>query len=76
MSKVFRKIEAGSAEEGFFAPDSAIRRVDREMALRLIAGSTRAALPVVPSVLRVVPHARAAEANPAGSQMANLKLQI
>jgi uncharacterized protein (DUF2236 family) len=34
----------------------------REMALRLVAGSTRAALPVVPSVLRVVPHARAAEA--------------
>ncbi len=34
----------------------------RERILRLVAGSTRAALPLVPSVLRVVPQARAAEA--------------
>jgi uncharacterized protein (DUF2236 family) len=34
----------------------------REKVLRLVAGSTRAALPFVPAVLRVVPHARAAEA--------------
>lgn len=34
----------------------------RERILRLLAGSTRAALPLVPSVIRVVPHARAAEA--------------
>lgn len=33
----------------------------REKTLRLVAGSTRAALPWVPSLLRVVPHARAAE---------------
>jgi uncharacterized protein (DUF2236 family) len=33
----------------------------RERILRLVAGSTRAALPLVPSVLRVVPQARAAE---------------
>jgi uncharacterized protein (DUF2236 family) len=33
----------------------------REKTLRLVAGSTRAALPWVPSILRVVPHARAAE---------------
>ena len=33
----------------------------RERILRLVAGSTRAALPLVPSVLRVVPRARAAE---------------
>ena len=34
----------------------------KEKALRLVAGSTRAALPFVPAVLRVVPQARAAEA--------------
>jgi len=33
----------------------------REKTLRLVAGSTRAALPWVPSVIRVVPDARAAE---------------
>lgn len=33
----------------------------RERLLRLVAGSTRAALPLIPSVLRVVPQARAAE---------------
>jgi uncharacterized protein (DUF2236 family) len=38
VSKTFRKIEAGPAEEGFFAPDSAIRRVDRELALLLGGG--------------------------------------
>jgi uncharacterized protein (DUF2236 family) len=48
----------------------------REKTLRLVAGSTRAALPWVPSILRVVPHARAAETGPSGSQMANLKSQI
>ncbi|HTM08966.1 MAG TPA: oxygenase MpaB family protein [Verrucomicrobiae bacterium] len=37
----------------------------REKALRLVAGSTRAALPFVPRILRVVPHARAAEARSA-----------
>jgi uncharacterized protein (DUF2236 family) len=34
----------------------------REKVLRLVATSTRAALPFVPAVLRVVPHARTAEA--------------
>jgi uncharacterized protein (DUF2236 family) len=34
----------------------------REKALRIVAGSTRAALPWVPAIIRVVPHARAAEA--------------
>lgn len=34
----------------------------REIALRCVAGSTRAVLPFVPSILRVAPHARAAEA--------------
>jgi uncharacterized protein (DUF2236 family) len=34
----------------------------KENVLQLVAGSTRAALPWVPKVLRVVPHARAAEA--------------
>jgi uncharacterized protein (DUF2236 family) len=33
----------------------------RERILRLVAGSTRAALPLVPAVFRVVPQARAAE---------------
>jgi uncharacterized protein (DUF2236 family) len=33
----------------------------RERVLRLVAGSTRAALPLVPRMIRVVPHARAAE---------------
>lgn len=33
----------------------------REAVLRLVAGSTRAALPLVPRVIRLVPHARAAE---------------
>jgi uncharacterized protein (DUF2236 family) len=33
----------------------------RERVLRLVAGSTRAALPLVPRTIRVVPHARAAE---------------
>jgi len=33
----------------------------KEKTLRLVAGSTRAALPWVPSIIRVVPHARAAE---------------
>jgi uncharacterized protein (DUF2236 family) len=33
----------------------------RERLLRLVAGSARAALPLVPSIIRVVPHARAAE---------------
>ncbi|HKA31762.1 MAG TPA: oxygenase MpaB family protein [Candidatus Binatia bacterium] len=33
----------------------------RESVLRLVAGSTRAALPLVPRMIRVVPHARAAE---------------
>jgi uncharacterized protein (DUF2236 family) len=47
----------------------------RERILRLVAGSTRAALPLVPSVLRVVPQARAAESAPR-SQMANLKSQM
>lgn len=37
----------------------------REKVLRVVAGSTRAALPFVPAVLRVVPHARAAEARAA-----------
>jgi uncharacterized protein (DUF2236 family) len=37
----------------------------KEKVLRLVAGSTRAALPFVPAVLRVVPHARAAEARSA-----------
>ena len=37
----------------------------REKLLRLVAGSTRAALPFVPTVIRVVPHARAAEARSA-----------
>jgi len=37
----------------------------REKVLRLVAGSTRAALPFVPAVIRVVPHARAAEARSA-----------
>jgi len=36
----------------------------REKALRIVAPSTRAALPWVPAILRVVPHARAAEARP------------
>jgi uncharacterized protein (DUF2236 family) len=35
---------------------------NREKMLRLVARSTRAALPLLPSVIRVVPHARAAEA--------------
>jgi uncharacterized protein (DUF2236 family) len=48
----------------------------REKTLRLVAGSTRAALPWVPSIIRVVPHARAAETRPSGSQMANLKSHI
>ncbi|HEX9446162.1 MAG TPA: oxygenase MpaB family protein [Candidatus Binatia bacterium] len=34
----------------------------RERALRFVAGSTRAALPLVPAIIRVVPRARAAEA--------------
>jgi uncharacterized protein (DUF2236 family) len=33
----------------------------RERVMRLVAGSTRAALPLVPRMIRVVPHARAAE---------------
>ncbi|HEY1269949.1 MAG TPA: oxygenase MpaB family protein [Candidatus Binatia bacterium] len=33
----------------------------RERVLRLVAGSARAALPLVPRMIRVVPHARAAE---------------
>src|SRR6185295_10592810 len=33
----------------------------RESVLRLVAGSARAALPLVPRMIRVVPHARAAE---------------
>jgi uncharacterized protein (DUF2236 family) len=37
----------------------------REKILRAFAGTTRAALPFVPAVLRVVPHARAAEARAA-----------
>jgi uncharacterized protein (DUF2236 family) len=38
VSKALRKFEAGSAAEGFFPPESAIRRVDREMALLLGGG--------------------------------------
>ena len=37
----------------------------KENVLQLVAGSTRAALPFVPKILRVVPHARAAEARAA-----------